>query len=247
MKFKVGDKVIGNHPSRYGITKLGWKGVVVNIHNNGLIDVKEDCVDSTVFHRLEPEYFNHVNNDEKIVITHDGKTTTARLFNGKKLVKTATAKCAPEDTFDFMVGVELTMERLTTQEKSKDERLNVKFNTGDFAKIINRNHGHGFKIGTIVKLKKCEIDYFATSEDGVSWLVMDDELEAYTHPKYYNGKVICVDNICNTNNYTVGKIYEFVDGSLISDGGITMPIGKKVTSFEDWCNFSGSKWVKLVE
>lgn len=49
---------------------------------------------------------------QKIVITTDGKTTTARLFDGKKLVKRAEAKCAPSDTFDFAVGAELAVKRL---------------------------------------------------------------------------------------------------------------------------------------
>lgn len=49
---------------------------------------------------------------QKIVITTDGKTTLARLFDGKTMVKRAEAKCAPSDTFDFGVGAELAVKRL---------------------------------------------------------------------------------------------------------------------------------------
>lgn len=49
---------------------------------------------------------------QKIVITTDGKTTLARLFDGKTMVKRAEAKCAPSDTFDFGVGTELAVKRL---------------------------------------------------------------------------------------------------------------------------------------
>lgn len=49
---------------------------------------------------------------QKIVITTDGKTTLARLFDGKAMVKRAEAKCAPSDTFDFGVGTELAVKRL---------------------------------------------------------------------------------------------------------------------------------------
>lgn len=49
---------------------------------------------------------------QKIVITTDGKTTLARLFDGKTMVKRAEAKCAPSDTFNFGVGAELAVKRL---------------------------------------------------------------------------------------------------------------------------------------
>lgn len=48
----------------------------------------------------------------KIVITTDGKTTLARLYDGKKIIKTAEAKCHPEDEFDFAIGANLAFERL---------------------------------------------------------------------------------------------------------------------------------------
>ena len=49
---------------------------------------------------------------QKIIITTDGKTTLARLFDGKTMVKRAEAKCAPSDVFDFGVGAELAVKRL---------------------------------------------------------------------------------------------------------------------------------------
>ena len=55
---------------------------------------------------------NKVDHKPKIIITTDGKTTLARLYEGKKVVKTAEAHCSPDDTFDFFVGANLAMERL---------------------------------------------------------------------------------------------------------------------------------------
>ena len=49
---------------------------------------------------------------QKIIITTDGKTTLARLFDGKTMVKRAEAKCAPSDVFDFGIGAELAVKRL---------------------------------------------------------------------------------------------------------------------------------------
>lgn len=49
---------------------------------------------------------------QKILITTDGVTTLARLYEGNKVVKSAAAKCAPSDTFDFAVGANLAYDRL---------------------------------------------------------------------------------------------------------------------------------------
>lgn len=51
--------------------------------------------------------------DNKIVITADGKSTLARLYEGDKVIKRAEAKCAPEDTYDFRKRAELAYNRLT--------------------------------------------------------------------------------------------------------------------------------------
>ncbi len=59
--------------------------------------------------------------NQKILITHDGTTTLARLYEGKKVVQSAEAKCAPSDTFDFVVGAKLAFERLVgNQDKPKE-------------------------------------------------------------------------------------------------------------------------------
>lgn len=66
---------------------------------------------------LEPAPVNR-----KIIITTDGKTTTAKMYAGKSIIKTATAKCRPDDNFDFVTGAKIAFERLTGNytEKSFD-------------------------------------------------------------------------------------------------------------------------------
>lgn len=49
---------------------------------------------------------------QKIVITSDGVTTTAKLYNAKKLVKTAQTKCNPADDYNFLTGAEIAVGRL---------------------------------------------------------------------------------------------------------------------------------------
>lgn len=59
--------------------------------------------------------------ENKIVITTDGTETLARLYDGKKVVKTATAKCSPEDKFDFETGATIAFDRLFEKYEKKEE------------------------------------------------------------------------------------------------------------------------------
>ena len=62
----------------------------------------------------------------------------------------------------------------------------------------------------------------------------------------YNGKVVCVDLCgCNYNSYTVGKVYEIKDGIITNDEGLKMQTG--VHNFEEWQDWTSSKFVELVE
>lgn len=62
-------------------------------------------------------------------------------------------------------------------------------------------------------------------------------------PRYYNGKVVCVDSF--TGLTTKGKIYEFVDGRLTYDTGDKSC--DAVHSFEDICKSFQSKFIEVVE
>lgn len=59
--------------------------------------------------------------EEKVVITTDGYRTTARLYNGKNLLRTAEARRNPEDPFDFETGARLAFSRLFPAESSDSE------------------------------------------------------------------------------------------------------------------------------
>lgn len=54
-------------------------------------------------------------------------------------------------------------------------KLNIKFKTGDYAKIADNKSGHEFEIGTIVKLEKHDDDYKAFAND-TYWWVTDNDL-----------------------------------------------------------------------
>lgn len=69
-------------------------------------------------------------------------------------------------------------------------------------------------------------------------------------PKYYNGKVVCTNVGVNKNLYTLGKIYEFVDGTFTCDDGVEVNdfnFGERFKSFDDWKKFSTAKWLEIKE
>lgn len=69
------------------------------------------CKESDLIKACDESDLVNVHN-EKIVITNDGKTTTAKLYDGKKFVKAAKAMCSPEDEFDIVTGAMIAFSRL---------------------------------------------------------------------------------------------------------------------------------------
>ena len=124
-KFKVGDKVKVTNADKHHWKKkyIGDIYTIDRINPNGMrtfsephYGVAEPC--DYVFLESELELLP----TEKIVVTHDYQTTTATLYRGDEKV-VATARCAPEDKFDFMVGAKLAMERL-------NDEINPKYYNG---------------------------------------------------------------------------------------------------------------------
>lgn len=85
------------------------------------------------------EMFDDLADYPKIVITTDGKTTVAKMYDGKTVLKSAKTRCNPKDTFDFAFGAKLAMERLTED----PEKIKV----GDAVKVVDG----GYAYGTYVK------------------------------------------------------------------------------------------------
>lgn len=167
-KFKVGDKVIGNKSAseKYGITRYGWVGIVV-CNNPADCSCGDDIrvravndVDGTKF-SVNSMYFDLAReaksyNSHKIVITTDGKTTTAVLYDGKKRVKDAKAICSDEDTFDFMTGAKLALDRLSKPEKKPEKKglnaiLYIVDNGGSISQIFRNGAVLMIKDGLIEK------------------------------------------------------------------------------------------------
>lgn len=113
-RFKAGDKV-----KETGLTETAFYGKILTIQTDRNIggdtwyQVKEN------FNVWKEEWLELVPDKKsdlvKIVITTDGKTTLARLYEEKKVIKSAEAHCSPDDKFDFSVGAKLAMERLNKE------------------------------------------------------------------------------------------------------------------------------------
>lgn len=122
MKFKVGDKVIAiAEVGKKCIKNVTGKIIAIDEHSIPyLVEFDEDINGHDGFGKGKPGHCWWVREYEispifvhqKIVITSDGHTTTAKLYDGKTVVKSAEAKCHPDDPFDFTIGANLAYERL---------------------------------------------------------------------------------------------------------------------------------------
>lgn len=165
MKYKVGDKVrvrddleIGKWYSMNNCTfsdyvnskMITFKGKEVTILADncfGMYLIKED---NGEWHWTDEMFSGLATSLPKVVITTDGKTTTAKMYEGKKVLKTAKSQCSPEDTFDFAVGAKLALERVTEKE--------LKFKIGQFVRVIENDTCQFFK-GQPVKITEVSEDY----------------------------------------------------------------------------------------
>lgn len=161
-KFKTGDKVVAKKGTPYNITTNGWIGEVLSVDSeSGFMRVYDGSPKySTAGFIVDSKYFDLLpkTTEEKIVVTANGKTTTAKLYNGKTVIKTAEAKCSPDDEFNFLTGAHLAVSRLCGVDSNvKNSEPECKIKPGDFVKII-RTEYHHFPLGTIVEVKSVEFD-----------------------------------------------------------------------------------------
>lgn len=127
-KFKVGDKVrVCKIPTTSNPQKKKHLGEVFTIRavcDDALYPYAMVGDNHWFWNDSELELATETVSNEKIVITVDGRTTLARLYKDGKVVKSAEARCCPEDTFDFTVGANLAYNRLMgvpTGEEKKEE------------------------------------------------------------------------------------------------------------------------------
>lgn len=170
VNFKIGDRVEVIKP--FCNAKVGDIGTIKGFHGKSCIAVEfdresksfHDCNDLTKPKHGHYMWEEHIklceSNYEKIEITHEGKTTFATMYKDGKKVKTAEAKCHPDDDFDFGIGAKLAVERLFAHEPE--------YFTGDVV-CVEAHKAHGLRVGMIYHVEDgnfktdIEVPYFHTS------------------------------------------------------------------------------------
>lgn len=164
-KYNVGDHVVIEKSNiEWAEPYAGKTGVVTAI----------DTYDNTFTYRVRLDVWDEDNlgvwckvkclvkepSNDKVVITTDGVTTKATLYSKNTKVRTASAKCSPDDKFDFGVGAKIAMERLYPDKSEPTPKyLNCKF-------VLTSNSGEKiprFTEGKVYELKNGVV----TSDDGL--------------------------------------------------------------------------------
>lgn len=131
MKFKVGDTVRFFSNSR--LRRFNVNGSIGKV----VVNKGEPTILISVTNKYGKKYFwayrkeLQLINQNKIVITTDGETVTAKKYEGKEVIKSATAKCHPDDEFDFDTGAKIAFDRLIEEPKE-----NGKFKVGDKVNVV---------------------------------------------------------------------------------------------------------------
>ena len=187
-KYKIGDKVRIVDYRTYRMNDFGkmdkWLGKVMTVRGieRGLHGywMVEDCgenkgrgwlwVDSMIAGLAEPE-----REPCTVELRFDGMITTATLKRGGRDVKTAEARCNPEDTYSRAEGARVAVERLF-EKKRKESKPKV----GDKFKIVGKSHYHGFSIGETVRLIRiCEQGKRYENCRGLGQWVCDSDVKPY--------------------------------------------------------------------
>lgn len=173
-KYKVGDKVwiVSKRPQKnwnpYMDKYLGKTMTIIKsgINNSGVYYCMEEDRNDFLGHWCWYEYMiAGLAEPERepctVELRFDGMITTAVLKRGGRDVKTAEARCNPEDTYSRAEGARVAVERLFEKKRKEDKPKESKPKIGDkFVVTGNRPFGechHHFRIGEIVTLVGPEI------------------------------------------------------------------------------------------
>lgn len=237
-KYKVGDKVriVEEWNDECNQNRLGlmdkWLGKVMTVRSI------ESC-----YYRMEEDFGENVGDGwawgeksiagladtgHKIVITTDGATTTARLYDGKKVLKFASAQCHEDDAFDFNTGAAIAFDRLmgieTKDDTTEKKERRAKFKVGDRIRVVrftptfpvDCRENYTGRVFTIQNVYEAQYKRGVAYGIGATYVVYEDEIE----PAGYTGRAVCVlPGVGPDKVFTVGRIYTFVDKETVDDNG----------------------------
>lgn len=176
MKYKIGDKVRivskkrGVNWNNDGMMDK-WLGKVMTVSvagkilGNDVYRMKEDYKMWYWFNEMIEGIADTKTAYPKIVITTDGKTTLARLYDGKRVINRAEAKCHPEDKFDFNIGASLAFSRLAKDAEAPEKKVPEapKVYNGDV--ICIESPFRWWTVGKVYEVK----DGFITDDEGYKY------------------------------------------------------------------------------
>ena len=184
-KFNIGDKVkvLGNN----GRANIGYlqdmkrySGDISEITNFRFYGNHRVCYRlKNIPYDWDESLLEAVKNENKIVITTDGTTTRAALYDGHKLIREAKAICSKDDTFNFETGAKIAIDRLTekpAEPKPKKELkpLNTKIFVLDGAGTgLKTAHVYNIINGKIIEDDFIKLPMFGTlynMDDVVNYL-----------------------------------------------------------------------------
>lgn len=236
---------VGKHISlKIDIYVVDTKDKVVLISENGM-----ELVDNTT------EPITITRHNRSVVVT-DGITY-------------GSARCSKDDEFDLEIGAKMALYRFFENQKKKTEKttevreVKRQAKVGEWIKIVDPFWSlDRYKEGDVLKVNKSfNKDTTHLSRvfvDGMGdtcilqmeYVVLENYKpteEKENETQYYNGKVICVDDGGLQELYTVGKVYQFKGGGLISDEGNKIPIKERIHNFKDWQEWTSGEFVELKE
>ena len=95
-------------------------------------------------------------------------------------MKTAEARCNPEDTYSRAEGARVAVERLFEKKRKEDKPEKYTPKVGDKFKIVGKSHYHGFSIGETVRLIRiCEQGKRYENCRGLGQWVCDSDVKPY--------------------------------------------------------------------
>lgn len=123
---------------------------------------------------------------KRIVILSDGSKVMAREYDGSKIVREGSAKCSPDDEFDFHKGAEIAFKRLMEMSESGKPR----FKAGMLVKVIKNGEPpleihHNFDIGLVVKVIRYEgnrivcVGFTSRYENPLEQILNADQVEPF--------------------------------------------------------------------
>ena len=118
----------------------------------GKAGIRQNFSEMSIFAKNLIPFTEQNGNTKKIVITTDGKTTTAKMYDRKSCVKVSEARCCPSDTFDFQTGAEIAFNRLFGEPKNefdwnafKSQNLAVVVTRETIKSFLSEAEKHGCK------------------------------------------------------------------------------------------------------